>query len=523
MKTFFTILVLLLCNVNIAQQSSQEKLLSNDSTVAVQSDDTIGLITEFSSIENRISTKKTSVKTIIKPFEFSSLKKALKTLKPEEILVIVNESKRQDYEGFIGLYNNGLNNLYAEDFIQKNNTENSKTKFKFYFINSKDSYWTKKLKLQSGVSFVNKFKDVIYQDTNGLESVSQNFYFLSDMYTEIEKKHYLSLLDSEIENPKLSESQLIKVLSKINSFAYDLPKYGYGVNEESFSEGINNEEYKLRATPEQVSKLMFSLINKHKRDISLDYQFANFLLEEYVINNNFFKLMVDEKANKLTDLDFKVINYIAWFSEEIEKEMMSKNSKLSRNAMNYMGSVLNLFTIADNTATYSKEIQSVFGDFLAAKNNNPDIMNSYVEILNTDTPEKTIEFFDEYFASTCKSNKKITEQFDVLFKNAVTSHNWIIFRQQFAHTCNLVAKKVYEEESVDFVNKAIVWSKASLELQPNEPMYLNTLAKLHFLKGDENNAVKTQERAIEYASKSVGLYAKELSGFKEELIRMKNK
>lgn len=513
MKTLFITLALLVFNKSTARQISEQGFFKNNNSVAVQSHNKL----VFSSNNSGTGRRKEEIieNAVIKPFEFSSLKKALKSLKYEEVLVVVNQSNKQEYQDFVELFSNWINAKHVSD------EKAGQTKFRFYFTNSKDAYWVKKLKLQNGVGFVNKYKDVIYQDTSGIKATESSFYYLSDTYTEVERIHYLKLLDNEIIKPKISESQLIKVLSKVRDFAYDLPKYGYGV--EVFpAVGENNSiHYKIKATPKQVTELISKLIYRHKTDISIDYKFVNFLLEEYITNNSFFKMMVNKDANTLTNLDFKAINYVAWFSKDIEKELKENNTNLSISAKNYMSSVVSLFTIAANTSDYPKEIQSVISDFLRAKNNNPDLINLYMDILKNDRPEVMVEFFDEYFTNTFNASKNITKQFDALFTDAVTSHNWIVFRQQFSHTCNAVAKKVCDENNKQFLNKAIIWSKVSLELQPNEPLYLNILARLYALKGDKNSAIVTQEKAIAFAEKSLETYAKELPVLKQELVQMK--
>jgi Flp pilus assembly protein TadD len=63
--------------------------------------------------------------------------------------------------------------------------------------------------------------------------------------------------------------------------------------------------------------------------------------------------------------------------------------------------------------------------------------------------------------------------------------------------------------------KAVEHSRHSLELAPEEPSYLDTLARCYYSAGDLENAVKTQRRAVELAP-HFEVMQRQLSQFERE-------
>jgi tetratricopeptide (TPR) repeat protein len=63
--------------------------------------------------------------------------------------------------------------------------------------------------------------------------------------------------------------------------------------------------------------------------------------------------------------------------------------------------------------------------------------------------------------------------------------------------------------------KAVEHSQHSLELSPEEPSFLDTLARCHYAAGDLESAVKTQRRAVELAPQ-YGVMKRQLAQFEKE-------
>lgn len=68
--------------------------------------------------------------------------------------------------------------------------------------------------------------------------------------------------------------------------------------------------------------------------------------------------------------------------------------------------------------------------------------------------------------------------------------------------------------------KAVEHSLRSLELSPEEPSYLDTLARCYYAAGDLENAVTTQRRAVELAPQ-YGVMRRQLAQFERELAEKK--
>lgn len=68
---------------------------------------------------------------------------------------------------------------------------------------------------------------------------------------------------------------------------------------------------------------------------------------------------------------------------------------------------------------------------------------------------------------------------------------------------------------------AIIWSRYSLKLSPNNPEYLNTLAALYYRLGDRNNALHYQQQSVAQGNEQQ-IDLKALERFKERLTKMEN-
>jgi tetratricopeptide (TPR) repeat protein len=68
--------------------------------------------------------------------------------------------------------------------------------------------------------------------------------------------------------------------------------------------------------------------------------------------------------------------------------------------------------------------------------------------------------------------------------------------------------------------KAVEHSRRSLELSPDEPSYLDTLGRCYYAAGDLENAVKSQQRAVELAP-HYGVMRRQLEQFQRELAATK--
>jgi tetratricopeptide (TPR) repeat protein len=72
------------------------------------------------------------------------------------------------------------------------------------------------------------------------------------------------------------------------------------------------------------------------------------------------------------------------------------------------------------------------------------------------------------------------------------------------------------------VRGAVVYSRRSLELAPDEPSYLDTLGRCYYAVGDYEHAVENQRRAVELAPQ-YGVMRRQLAMFEQALADAQSK
>lgn len=89
-------------------------------------------------------------------------------------------------------------------------------------------------------------------------------------------------------------------------------------------------------------------------------------------------------------------------------------------------------------------------------------------------------------------------------------------RDRISMTLNNIAWEMFQKVSdVNTLQDALRWSDRSLELTPNNPMWLDTYANLLYKLGQKEEAIAKEEEALRYADK------KNSEGFQETLGKMK--
>lgn len=89
-------------------------------------------------------------------------------------------------------------------------------------------------------------------------------------------------------------------------------------------------------------------------------------------------------------------------------------------------------------------------------------------------------------------------------------------RDRISMTLNNIAWEMFQKVSdVNTLQDALRWSGRSLELTPNNPMWLDTYANLLYKLGQKEEAIAKEEEALRYADK------KNSEGFQETLDKMK--
>lgn len=158
----------------------------------------------------------------------------------------------------------------------------------------------------------------------------------------------------------------------------------------------------------------------------------------------------------------------------------------------------------------------------------------YYMMLSADSIKKgeekrRISFAEKNFKKPNENAKVVTKsEFDSIRKQLPTTAEqhttYMVVSENgnntYATTLNNVAWSFYETgtRNINYLTKAMLWSRRSIELEPNAAYY-DTLAHLLYRLGYETEAIKTQENAIAQAK----IQKANFEHMQGELKKMKNK
>ena len=155
---------------------------------------------------------------------------------------------------------------------------------------------------------------------------------------------------------------------------------------------------------------------------------------------------------------------------------------------------------------------------LAAEKQQLLSLNHLVDFYKKYTPNELTAFFATYF-NTLKSEGggSVLAALDKRFEQQKENSDWKRYKYQFALVANNTAWKVFEEENTDIskVTQATEWAKTAVNLVPENPFMLDTLACLLYTQGDKATALSIQQKAVKLMKVLVENKEESLSDFKE--------
>ncbi len=132
-------------------------------------------------------------------------------------------------------------------------------------------------------------------------------------------------------------------------------------------------------------------------------------------------------------------------------------------------------------------------------------MNALANNLDDKSTQKEyFEMFEIYFNKIMLPNKSTIENLDASFmENIGEEDNWTTYKNYFAIDCNQAAWEIVKKVSdKNWIQKAIKWSKTSIEIEKSIHYYWDTLARLYYLNGQKEKAIATQQKAIDLGESS---------------------
>lgn len=478
---------------------------------------------------------------------------------PNKMLVVfydTNKNAQKEFDQYIEDYQNS-NQYYMYD---KYNPEYDN--FNFYLATEKDKNSLKKLGIidNQSIIFFNSDGVKLYHTKAKISDDNFSYYNMSTIFSELKPINSYAQLDDVVSNKKKTISQFKQELVKITSsgrstYVSSIPPPAMPVETigevQVVEDGKDNSTqdfpvvevdsataafqdysyydilkeknnlYKLKSTQDEVNAKFKNLLDFHQNDKVVDADLVTIIINELRLSAGFSGLLFNNYNKELNANDYKSIDYLLKFFNEIpllQSEILGyqfrKDYILESISMalgrtenkNQIDKVLNYFD--KTTSITSDNIWVLKNKMIFLKENKLD-----VQYLNT---------FNTYFKSYIKDDSSIIEQLDKKY-NPDVDYSWFEYKSTFANDLNTAAWYVVEKvknTNLDILANAIKWSEISLKIEKDNYYYLDTLAQLYYLNGQKDLGILTEQKAIDSAMLSSDSTLTE--EYKAVLEKMKN-
>jgi hypothetical protein len=457
---------------------------------------------------------------------------------PEKFLVIfydTNKNAKKEFEEYITNFQTNLKYYMYDKYYPEYDNYN------FYLATDKDVKSLNKLGVSENQSivFLNSDGVKLYHAKAKINDDNFAYYNMSSIVSELKLINSFAQLDEVVLNKKKTISQFKHELVKITSSGRSTSMYSipppvlpaatigevqvvedvkdnsvqdFAVTEvDSAATAIidysnydvlkeKNNVYKLKSTQDEVNAKYKTLLDFHQNDKVVDADLVTIIINELRLSAGFSGLLFNNYTKELNANDYKAIDYILKFFNEIpmlqseilgyqyRKDYLLESISMALGRMenkNQIDKVLNYF---DKIAAISNENIWVHKNkMIFLKENKLD-----VEYLNA---------FNNYFKSYIKDDSSVIEQLDKKY-NPDVDYSWLEFKNSFANELNTAAWYVVEKvknTNLDSVSNAIKWSQTSLKIEKDNYFYLDTLAQLYYLNGQKELGILTEQKAIDAA------------------------
>ncbi|WP_155284246.1 hypothetical protein [Capnocytophaga felis] len=506
-------------------------------------------LVSFKEDEFKSDSLSSSVETKVKLDIKNNLADALKSAKNHNKLLFVfyqpenTEKAKKEFDELIAQYESDLSYYSEYDFAKYDVAD-------FYFADKKDEKWFKKKNIKTENQFIclDDNGEILYHEPNTMSNIKSNIYAGSSLISAMEGAFLAKKIDDVFGNKKATISEIEGIFSKIltsSTIAPYLYKEKKNSDEQTASqdwdyyfENLKNIEslYKFKTTPEQTDKLWKKMMEAHKKDTQLAIPFAILLSNNYESYDLYFGGDYHQKVfgteRKIGKADLEAVRYLIKFNSEIQ----AHNESLSNvEIIDYTDSKTiningyNLTFILNKIAEDSPELRNeVKSAYVEGRKNNLFDYEDFKAFLEEFYPEQYLTFFEEYYQMmTSADASHIILSLDKMYSQSKRKEyeNWVYYKSNFANDCNNVAWKIVEEHKSDkkLLEKALQWSKTSLELENENPYYLDTYAHLLYFTGNREKAIEMQRKALQLLNKNKGDYEQELKDtVTETLKKMEN-
>lgn len=377
------------------------------------------------------------------------------------------------------------------------------------------------------------------EDSFVYSNTSKLFYDGYEVSRFFHEMDYARKVDKLLSNPKIPLTQLQEVFKGIftnGSFLYwfsDNEKAAKQLKE--FPLKNRSQIYRFRTTPEQLNAQWARLVEAHRNDTQLDVDFASliaFNYDEYALKEKksyMQRIFLEKKTPDTTDV--QAVAYLWRFKKQIQ-EHNDKFEKTDRSYYQYplqtgyikpyvIGSYWDVFS---NFLTANKALApAVKAVYKQAVDEGRFSEYYYREFLRQYVPEEFITYFAKYYRDLTKLNSNIILALDKDFSAGNGISDWTYFKQYFARDANNSAYWVFSLHRNDPTQmaEAFQWAQTALDMYPENPYFLDTVAHFWVYKGYREQGLLLEEKAMELIKTDPNATPETLRAFEENMRKIR--
>ena len=377
------------------------------------------------------------------------------------------------------------------------------------------------------------------EDSFVYSNTSKLFYDGYEVSRFFHEMDYARKVDKLLSNPKIPLTQLQEVFKGIftnGSFLYwfsDNEKAAKQLKE--FPLKNRSQIYRFRTTPEQLNAQWARLVEAHRNDNQLDVDFASliaFNYDEYALKEKksyMQRIFLEKKTPDTTDV--QAVAYLWRFKKQIQ-EHNDKFEKTDRSYYQYplqtgyikpyvIGSYWDVFS---HFLTANKALApAVKAIYKQAVDEGRFSEYYYREFLRQYVPEEFITYFAKYYRDLTKLNSNIILALDKDFSAGNGISDWTYFKQYFARDANNSAYWVFSLHRNDPTQmaEAFQWAQTALDMYPENPYFLDTVAHFWVYKGYREQGLLLEEKAMELIKTDPNATPETLRAFEENMRKIR--
>lgn len=420
-----------------------------------------------------------------------------------------------------------------------------------YLATATDAKWLKKrnISAENQLLIFSPEGELVYTELNTPAEVLKNETFSYQQAFLLNTSVVAKFIDRVLGKPKAPIAEVEKVFGAITGTFYSSELFLLAANRPKKADADDEKEvsgliadhlkqynhylkniesvYRFKLTDKELLAQWERLVAAHEKDSKLSTAFAAIAAFNTGSPNIYERCFYNE--NESTETDLKAAVYLLRFFKEIK----AYNDGLPDSDLGELahGSINVLPTNIENlfkklvTADADHYLLRVKEAYAVGVNSGFFSPISYIEFLyDNDLTYDAAEAFGSYYRSLMAKDTHLIAALDRAFSEKDDDYSWKFYKMRFANRANNIAWKVYEDlkDNMAMLKEAYAWAQSAVQLEPENPYYLDTLAHLMYANGDKQQAISTEEKAVELLSTTEDGRDEEREQVKANLQKMKS-